>query len=154
MRSFSIPYFDSHVLCQNTGRKSNWKVISLTLKVISFFFLADFSPWNFFQQKKKDITKKKRISRHISFDFLGQNPGIISAKRLPQTAKNDAKKKSTLLKSTFSKLVVPIVGYFWKKTHVFFFCKKYAKNALYLGKFRKKKLIWDHFFAENEQKTT
>ena len=79
---------------------------------IFFFFWPISASETFFSKKKKDITKKKRISRHISFDFLGQNPGIISAKRLPQTAKNDAKKKSTLLKSTFSKLVVPIVWYF------------------------------------------
>ena len=83
---------DSHVLCQNTGRKSNWKVISLTLKVISFFFCR-FEPLKLFSAKKKRISQKKRISFHISFDFLGQNPGIISGKRLPQTAKNGAKKK-------------------------------------------------------------
>ena len=95
------------------GSEVQLKSDILDFKSDILFFVGRFELLKLFsQKKKKDITKKKRISRHISFDFLGQNPGIISAKRLPQTAKNDAKKKSTLLKSTFSKLVVPIVGYF------------------------------------------
>ena len=48
-----------------------------------------------------------------------------------------------------------IVGYFWKKTRLFFFFAKNMQKMLYtLGNSEKKNLIWDHFFAENEQKTT
>ena len=122
------------------GTEVKLKSDILDFKSDILFFLPIWAPETFFSKKKKDITKKKRISLHISFDFLGQNTRIISAKRLPQTAKNGAKKKSTFLKWTFSKLVVTVVGYFSKKTRVFFFCKKYAKNSLYLGKFRKNKI--------------
>ena len=48
----------------------------------------------FFDKKEKDITKKK-MSRHISFDFLGQNPNMLSGKRLPQTAKNGVQQKAS-----------------------------------------------------------
>ena len=77
--------------------------------------------------KKKDITKKN-ISCHISFDFLGQNPDILSAKRLPQTAKNGVQKKRNFFEWTFSKLVVSLVGYFRKKSHEIFVLQKICKK--------------------------
>ena len=41
-----------------------------------------------------------------------------------------------------------------KKRVRFLFCKNSVKKGLYLGKFRKKILIRDDFFAELEQKIT
>ena len=41
-----------------------------------------------------------------------------------------------------------------KNTFVFFFAKNMQKMLYTLGNSEKKNLIWDHFFAENEQKTT
>ena len=61
---------------------------------ILLFFWSILATETFFDKKNQDITKKK-ISRHISFDFLGQNPHILSGKRLPQTAKNGVQKKGS-----------------------------------------------------------
>ena len=100
--------------------------IVIPFKSDIFIVFADLSSWNFFD-KKKDITKKK-ISRHISFDFLGQNPHILSGKRLPQTAKNGVQKKASFFEWTFWKLMVTLVGYFRKKTGQIYFLQKICKK--------------------------
>ena len=41
-----------------------------------------------------------------------------------------------------------------KNTFDFFFAKNMQKIVCTLGNSEKIKLIWDHFFAENEQKNT
>ena len=64
------------------------------------------------------------ISLHISFDFFAQNTPIISAKRLPQTAKNGVHKKTLFLYSIFSKSEVSIVGYLEKKRVIAKMCQK------------------------------
>ena len=56
------------------------KVISLTLKVISFFFLPILAAETFFSKKKKDITKKKDIIPYIFRVFRSKSPYIISQK--------------------------------------------------------------------------
>ena len=75
------------------GTEVKLKSDILDFKSDILFFVCRFEPLKLFSAKKTGYHKKKRISLHIAFDFLGQNPGIISAKRLPQMAKNGAKKK-------------------------------------------------------------
>ena len=48
-------------------------------------------------------------------------------------------KKKYSFEINIFKIGSPYSRVFLKKNTCFFFCKKYAKNALYLGKFRKKK---------------
>ena len=120
----------------------------LDFKSDILFFLAISAPETVFKKKKKGYHKKKRISLHISFDFLAQNTPIISAKRLPQTAKNGVQKKTLFLYSNFSKSEVSLVGYFGKKTcEIFFFAKNVPKKVCTLGNSEKKILIGDDFFA-------
>ena len=110
----------------------------LDFKSDILFFFWRFQPQKQFLRKKKDITKK-RISLHISFDFLAQNTPIISAKRLPQTAKNGVQKKTLFLYSNFSKSEVSIVGYFGKKTCEIFFLQKMCQKRSVPWEIQKKK---------------
>ena len=102
-------------------------MISLTFKVISFSFLCAISASETLFTKK--IYKKKRISLHISFDFFGQKPPIISAKRLPQTAKKGAKKKLFFV-FFFLKSEAPVVGYFGEKTCEIFVSAKNVQKKV------------------------
>ena len=146
----NVDFVDSHVLCHIWARKSNWKVISLTLKVISFFFFWQIlASETFFDKKNQDITKKKKISRHISFDFLGQNPHILSGKRLPQTAKNGVQRKASFFEWTFWKLMVTLVGYFRKKTGQIYFLQKICKKKSVPVEIQKKKCWFGTTFLLN-----
>ena len=61
---------------------------------ILLFFWSILATETFFDKKNR-ISQKKKMSRHISFDFLGQNPNMLSGKRLPQTAKYGVQKKGS-----------------------------------------------------------
>ena len=113
----------------------------LDFKSDIFFFWAISASETVFKKKKR-ISQKKRISLHISFDFLAQNTPIISAKRLPQTAKNGVQKKTLFLYSNFSKSEVSIVGYFGKKTCEIFFLQKMCQKRSVPWEIQKKNLDW------------
>ena len=106
---------DSHVLCHIWARKSQDLVISLTLKVISFFFFGRFQPQKQFLRKKKGYHKKKKdITPYILRFFGSKHPYNISQKTSANGEKR-CSKKNFISVFKFFEIGGLFSRVFWKK---------------------------------------
>ena len=122
-------FCDSHVLCQIWARKSNEKVKSLNLKAISFFGPNLASKTFFRKTKVLYHNKKKDIMPWNIFRFFGSKSLYVTTVISHKTSVNGENQCYFFLVS-FSKLVVTVVGYFWRKKWDFFFSKNCSKYSV------------------------
>ena len=134
------------------GTEVKLKSDILDFKSDILFFLADLSLWNFFQQKKKDITKKKGYHSIYLSIFWAKTPVLYQAKDFRKRRKTVLKKKYSFEMNIF-KIGSHYSRVFLKKnTFVCFFAKNMQKKLYTLGNSEKKNWSGTTFLLKMSKK--